>query len=145
MPLLETSSVWKPVPPGLAYMSPSSAFGSGLGFGIELMSAAPHVVASSMRRESAPPDGAPHVAPPSVLSLGDPPPVCAPDQNAVRGVWIWKTAQYVWPAVSGAGSPKSKSGVSVEHVGTASEVSSNVIGVPSAISNWGCPVAGLFV
>ena len=70
------------MPPGLAYISPSSAFGSGFGFGIVSMSGWQDVP-SSTRRERAAPDAAAHVPPLLLLILGDRPPCDALDQNAV--------------------------------------------------------------
>jgi hypothetical protein len=71
------------VPVGFAYISPSSAFGSGLGFGIELMSGV-HPV-SLTRRDKADPDGEAHVPPLLLLNLGGSP-IEEDDRNTVLAV-----------------------------------------------------------
>ena len=81
-PTFWAESVWKFVPPGFAYMSPSSAFGSGFGFGIVTMSGWQDS-ALSTSRERAAPEAPAQWAPLSLLVLGAVPPCDAVDQNAV--------------------------------------------------------------
>ena len=140
-PLLAADSVWKLVPPGLAYMSPSSAFGSGSGLGIVLMSGWQDGP-SSTRRERAAQDAAVHEAPLLLLTLGDPPPCDAPDQNAVLAVWSGRPPSTSGRRSAGAGSPPSP--VSVVHVGTASESASITAGAPVASASPGCPPLAVF-
>ena len=100
IPLFQTNSVWKLVPPGLAYMSPSST----PGFGLESMSGG-QVAVSSTRMDNGGPLPV-QVAPLSELDMLGSPGSSEPCQKRLVGTdRALKTAQYFVPAVSVEGLP----------------------------------------